>query len=228
MKIPGFMRAYRGITLGSYCSDHQYIWALALKRVFDVVFSSAVLLVIWPLFVVIAIGVKVSSPGPIFYRGMRSGLHGKPFRIFKFRTMVENAESLGGPTTGTNDQRVTRIGALLRRTKFDELPQFLNVMAGDMSLVGPRPEVLEYTSQYKGEEKYILCMRPGITDYASIEFADLDDRVGSIDPDKYFREHILPCKNALRVKYVKEWSLSSDFYILWMTFLRIKKRMAAQ
>jgi lipopolysaccharide/colanic/teichoic acid biosynthesis glycosyltransferase len=222
------MRVHVDKTAGRSSNNAHPIWSLALKRVFDVTFSLVVLLVIWPLFVLIAIGIKVSSPGPIFYRGVRSGLNGKPFRIFKFRTMVENAESLGGPTTGTNDQRVTRIGALLRRTKLDEFPQLLNVMAGDMSLVGPRPEVLEYTSQYKGEEEYILSMRPGITDYASIEFADLDDLVGSTDPDKYFREHILPLKNALRVKYVKEWSLGSDFGILWATFLKVMKRIAAQ
>ncbi|MGD0821272.1 MAG: sugar transferase [Desulfomonilia bacterium] len=205
----------------------RWIYVL-LKRVMDVVGAMAGILVLAPLLILIAVVLKLTSQGPVFYRGVRAGLNGKPFRIFKFRTMLENAESLGGPTTSTNDQRVTRIGALLRRTKLDEFPQLLNVLAGDMSLVGPRPEVLEYTSQYKGEEKYILSMRPGITDYASIEFADLDDLVGSTDPDKYFREHILPRKNALRVKYVKEWSLGSDFGILWATFLRVMKRIAAQ
>ena len=200
-------------------------WPLVLKRIFDVVISLMVLLAIWPLLFLASFAVKMSSPGPIFYRGVRTGLHGKPFRIFKFRTMVKNAESLGGPTTGTNDRRVTRIGALLRRTKLDELPQFLNVLVGDMSLVGPRPEVLEYTAKYKGEEKCIFSMRPGITDYASIEFADLDDLVGSIDPDKYFREQVMPRKTALRVKYVKGWSLGSDFSILWATFCRVVKRI---
>jgi lipopolysaccharide/colanic/teichoic acid biosynthesis glycosyltransferase len=222
------MRAHADNTAGRSFNNTHPIWSLVLKRMFDIMFSFVVLLIIWPLFVLIAISIKVSSPGPIFYRGVRSGLNGKPFRIFKFRTMIENAESLGGPTTGTNDRRVTRIGALLRQSKLDELPQFLNVLGGNMSLVGPRPEVLEYTSQYKGEEKYILSMRPGITDYASIEFADLDDLVGSTDPDTYFKEHILPRKNALRVKYVKEWSLSSDFSILWATFFRVIKRIAAQ
>lgn len=207
---------------------HHPVWALVLKRIVDVVFSLFILLVLWPLGCMAALAVKISSPGPIFYTGVRSGLHGKPFRILKFRTMVENAESLGGPTTGTRDQRVTRIGALLRRTKLDELPQFLNVLAGDMSLVGPRPEVLEYTAKYEGDEKYILTMRPGITDYASMEFANLDDLVGSIDPDRYFREHILPRKNALRVKYVKEWSLGSDFRILWITFCLVVKRIAVR
>ncbi|QWV91950.1 sugar transferase [Geomonas oryzisoli] len=197
-----------------------------LKRGADFVLSLLVLLVLWPLLLAAAVAVKLSSPGPVFYRGVRSGLNGTTFRILKFRSMVLDAEALGGPTTGTNDPRVTRVGAFLRKTKLDELPQFLNVLKGDMSLVGPRPEVLEYTSQYSGEERCILCMRPGITDYASIEFADLDDQVGSEDPDRFFREHILPRKNALRVKYVKEWSLGSDLVILWQTAWRVLKRAA--
>ena len=201
-------------------------WALFIKRSFDMLFSLLVLLLIWPIILFVAIAIKLSSPGPVFYRGIRTGLHGIPFRILKFRTMVVDAESLGGPTTGTNDKRVTPIGAFLRKTKLDEIPQFINVLTGDMSLVGPRPEVLEYTSTYTGEERCILSMRPGITDYASIEFADLDDRVGDKDPDKYFREHIMPQKTALRIKYVKEWSLWSDFRILWMTFFRVMKRVA--
>ena len=202
--------------------------ALGIKRVLDLALSCIALIVSWPIFVVAALAVKTSSPGPVFYRGVRSGLYGKPFRIIKFRTMVVNAETLGGPTTGTNDQRVTRVGSILRRTKLDELPQLINVLKGDMSLVGPRPEVLEYTEQYKGEEVCILSMRPGITDYASIEFADLDDRVGSANPDQFFREHILPQKNALRVRYVKEWSLGSDLKILWLTLIRVLKRIVVR
>jgi lipopolysaccharide/colanic/teichoic acid biosynthesis glycosyltransferase/ubiquinone/menaquinone biosynthesis C-methylase UbiE len=208
------------------CSSKSPIWKLGLKRLFDLSFSGFMLLLLWPIFILIAIAIKLTSPGPVFYRGVRSGLNGSTFRIFKFRTMVENAEVLGGPTTGSNDQRVTRFGAFLRRTKLDEIPQFLNVLAGDMSLVGPRPEVLEYASQYRNEEKIILSMRPGITDYASIEYADLDDRVGSVDPDKYFREHVLPMKNAMRVKYVKEWSLKSDFKILFQTFFVVLKKIS--
>ena len=199
-------------------------WATFLKRILDIFLSFFILLFIWPFILVVAINIKLSSPGPVFYRGIRTGLHAKPFRILKFRTMVINAESLGGPTTGTDDKRVTRIGSLLRRTKLDELPQFFNVLRGEMSLVGPRPEVLEYTATYNEGEKCILSMRPGITDYASIEFADLDDRVGNVDPDKFFREHIMPRKTELRVKYVKEWSLRSDFQILWLTFFRVIKR----
>lgn len=204
------------------------VWALSIKRTIDVLFSLLVFVLISPLFLLVAAAVKLSSPGPIFYRGVRSGLHGDIFRIYKFRTMVVNAESIGGATTGTNDRRVTRIGSFLRRTKLDELPQFINVLLGDMSLVGPRPEVLEYTQQYKGEEKLILTMRPGITDYASIEFANLDDIVGSEDPDKYFRDYILPRKNFLRTKYVKEWSLMSDCKILIATIARVFKRIMLQ
>ena len=206
----------------------QAPFRLALKRLFDVTFAMAAIVLFSPLILLAAWKVKQSGPGPVFYRGVRAGLHGKPFRIFKFRTMLTDAERLGGPTTGTRDPRVTSVGRFLRRTKLDELPQLINVLVGDMSLVGPRPEVLEYTAKYEGEEKYILCMRPGITDYASIEFADLDDMVGSIDPDRYFREHIMPRKNALRVKYVKEWSLWSDFSILWATFCRVVKRIAVR
>jgi lipopolysaccharide/colanic/teichoic acid biosynthesis glycosyltransferase len=228
------MNKFESIDTHTACTGEQItpishpVWALFLKRSFDMLFSLFVFLLIWPLIAMVAISIKLSSPGPVFYRGVRTGLHGKPFRILKFRTMVKNAESLGGPTTGANDRRVTSIGAFLRRTKLDELPQFLNVLTGEMSLVGPRPEVLEYTATYKGEEKCILSMRPGITDYASIEFADLDDRVGDIDPDKYFREHIMPRKTALRVKYVKGWSLGSDFRILWATFFRVIKRIAVR
>lgn len=201
------------------------LWALLIKRLCDVLFSLLVLLLIWPIIIFVAIAIKLTSPGPVFYRGIRTGLHGIPFRILKFRTMVVDAESLGGPTTGTNDKRVTPIGAFLRKTKLDELLQFINVLVGDMSLVGPRPEILEYTATYKGEQKMILSMRPGITDYSSIEFANLDDLVGDTDPDKYFREHIMPRKTALRMKYVKEWTLWSDFRILWMTFSRVMKRI---
>jgi lipopolysaccharide/colanic/teichoic acid biosynthesis glycosyltransferase len=204
------------------------VWALFIKRSCDVLFSLLVLLLIWPIIFFVAVTVKLSSPGPVFYRGIRTGLNGEPFRILKFRTMVVDAETLGGPTTGTNDKRITPIGAFLRKTKLDEIPQFINVLTGDMSLVGPRPEVLEYTATYTGEEKIILSMRPGITDYASIEFADLDDRVGRVDPDKYFREHIMPKKTALRVKYVKEWSLGSDIKILWLTLFRVMKRIVVR
>lgn len=215
-------------TFGHEDNNEHPVWALVVKRILDTGFSFVVLIVILPLLLIAAVAVKLSGPGPVLYRGVRTGLSGRPFRIFKFRTMVKNAEFLGGPTTGTNDHRVTGVGKLLRRTKIDELPQLLNVLRGDMSLVGPRPEVLEYSSEYTGEGKCILSMRPGITDYASIEFADLDDLVGNKEPDKFFREKILPRKNALRIRYVKEWSLMSDFCILWATFCKVLRRIAVR
>ena len=126
-----------------------------------------------------------------------------------------------GPING----KKLKMTFFLRKTKLDELPQFINVLKGEMSLVGPRPEVLEYTSKYSGEERLILTMRPGITDFASIEFADLDDRVGQDDPDDFFRKNILPRKNELRLKYVKEWNLVTDIVILGKTCIRIIKRV---
>lgn len=204
---------------------NQPFVTLLVKRFLDVCVSLLVLAIIWPILLVVSLAVKFSSPGPVFYRGVRTGFKGDKFHILKFRTMVPDAETCGGPTTGTNDPRITAIGHILRKTKFDELPQFINVLLGDMSLVGPRPEVPEYTDLYHGDELLIFSMRPGITDYASIEFADLDDRVGHDDPDAFFQQHILPKKNALRVKYVKNWSLSEDMKILWNTFLRVVRRI---
>lgn len=203
-------------------------WGLAAersaKRAVDLLAASFGLIVLSPVMLLIAILIKLDSPGPVLYRGVRAGRYGVPFRILKFRTMVTDAESLGGPTTGTNDPRVTRIGRLLRRTKLDELPQLLNVLRGEMSLVGPRPEVLQYTNQYSQDEQIILSVRPGVTDLASIEFADLDDRVGANDPDAFFREHVLPRKNALRVKYIEEWTLWGDVRIILRTIGRVLRR----
>ena len=210
------------------CNVDHSVCALKLKRIVDIVLSLVALVCVWPLLVVAGVAIVCTSPGPVFYRGIRCGLFGKPFRIIKLRTMVVNAERLGGPTTGTCDYRVTRVGAFLRKCKYDELPQFINVLVGHMSLVGPRPEVLEYTDRYVGDEKLILCMRPGITDFASIEFADLDDRVGSEDPDGYYRRAIMPLKGALRIRYVKEWSLGSDFRILFKTMCKVGRRMIAR
>ncbi len=138
-------------------------WALAIKRFVDVFVSLAVLLLTLPILCLLALLVRATSPGPALYRGVRTGWHGESFAILKFRTMVEGAERLGGSTTGTMDPRVTRVGRILRKTKLDELPQMINVLKGEMSLVGPRPEVREYTEQLEGDELLILEMRPGIT-----------------------------------------------------------------
>lgn len=188
-----------------------------LKRIFDLTLALAALALVWPVLLVCAILVKLSSPGPVFYRGVRTGRHGVPFRIFKFRSMRTDAEQTGGTTTGHNDPRITPIGHVLRKYKLDELPQLLNVLLGDMSFVGPRPEVAEYTDAYTDEEREILSVRPGITDLACIQFSDLQEHVGEEDPDTTYRTRVLPMKNALRLKYAREQSLLLDLQIITRT-----------
>jgi len=193
----------------------------AAKRLFDVGASAVALALLSPLLLLIAIGVKLGSPGPVFYRGIRTGLHGEPFRILKFRTMVVDAAERGGPSTGLNDPRVTGFGAILRRHKLDELPNLFCVLAGRMSIVGPRPEVPRYTSLYRGDETMILSMRPGITDLSSVRFIDLASHIGETDVDAIFEARVLPVKNRLRVQYVKEWSFWNDMKIIGRTLAGI-------
>jgi lipopolysaccharide/colanic/teichoic acid biosynthesis glycosyltransferase len=187
-----------------------------MKRMFDIVLAGAALLVLSPCLIAIAAAVKLSSPGPVFYRGVRTGKDGRPFRIFKFRSMVVDGEQLGGTTTGQNDPRVTAAGAFLRKYKLDELPQLINVLVGEMSVVGPRPEVFEYTDQYTPDERRILTVRPGITDLASLKFHDLQAVVGD-DADRTYRDRVLPQKNKLRLQYVDTRSFRGDLRILWIT-----------
>jgi len=194
---------------------------LAAKRLFDVVASAIALIALSPLLLVVAAGVKLTSPGPVFYRGVRTGRHGKPFRILKFRTMVVDAAEIGGPSTGQDDPRVTRFGAFLRRFKLDELPNLFCVLFGQMSIVGPRPEVPQYTSLYEGEEKLILSVRPGITDLSSIRFIDLASHIGAENVDAAFESRVLPIKNRLRVQYVKERSFWIDMKIIGSTLLKL-------
>lgn len=173
--------------------------------------------VVFPLGLCIAFGIILNSYGPVFYLGRRSGLNGRSFRIFKFRTMVVNADQKGGSTTALNDPRIFPFGFFLRRYKLDELPQLINVILGDMSLVGPRPELSVYTDQYSDEEKMILSVRPGITDLSSIHFSSLDEVVGSIDADSVFEKIVLPEKNRLRLHYVRTQSFAGDIRIIMMT-----------
>jgi lipopolysaccharide/colanic/teichoic acid biosynthesis glycosyltransferase len=192
------------------------------KRLFDVVVAATALAAVAPLVALIAILTKLGSPGPVIYRGSRVGLHGRLFDMLKFRTMVVNAESLGGSATAADDPRITPIGKFLRRYKLDELPQLVNVLAGDMSFVGPRPEVKKYVDMYTPEEKAILTVRPGITDWASIwnsnEAAVLE---GSRDPEKTYEELIRPTKLALQLFYVRDHSLSVDLKILFHTAFKL-------
>ena len=195
-----------------------------IKRLFDLFFSLIGVIILSPLLLVLAILIKISSPGPVFYRGIRAGKNGKNFKIFKFRTMVVNAEKMGGPSTTLDDPRLTRIGKFLRKWKLDELPQLFNVIKGDMSLVGPRPEVLEYANLYQGEEKIVYRVKPGITDFASLwDIHEEEVLKGSPDPEKTYLEKIRPGKVRLQMKYVKEMSFWTDIKIIWRTFLKLIK-----
>jgi lipopolysaccharide/colanic/teichoic acid biosynthesis glycosyltransferase len=188
-----------------------------LKRFFDFSISVTAISLLLPIIVIIAIGIKLSSKGPVFYRGLRIGLNGNPFRIYKFRTMVANAEKIGGPSTALDDSRLTKIGKFLRKYKLDELPQFINIVKGEMSLVGPRPQVEAYTKLYTADEKIILSVRPGLTDYSSIRFINLDTILGNFDVDKKYIQEVEPEKNKLRIKYAKEHSLAVDIKIIMQT-----------
>ena len=195
----------------------------AIKRFMDIFLASTGLLVTFPILLVATVLVKRSSPGPVFYRGVRTGKNRVPFRIFKFRTMVTDAESLGGPSTALNDPRLTQTGRFLRKYKLDELPQLINILRGEMSFVGPRPQVLEYTKLYNEEEELILNVKPGLTDYASLKFINLDKILGDENVDDKYQTEVEPEKNKLRLKYVRERSLSTDFKIIFLTISKLFK-----
>ncbi len=191
-----------------------------VKRLLDLAVAAPLLVALAPAGVVIGIVVVLDSGFPAFYRGERGGLGGRPFRILKFRTMVPEAERIGGGTTALADPRITRSGVFLRRTKLDELPQILNIIRGEMSLVGPRPELLQYTSRYSGLERYILQVRPGITDFSSLEYIDLGEVVGRSEPDAVYERDVLEHKNMLRIEYVERMSLRTDVRLFTSTVAR--------
>ena len=190
---------------------------MMFKRIFDLFFVFLGFIVISPLFLLVVLLVKLGSRGFVFYRGIRTGLHGKPFKIFKFRTMVENAENLGGPSTGYNDPRLTKIGMFLRRSKLDEMPQLLNIIKGEMSIVGPRPQVEHYTKQYSEVEKVIFNVKPGLTDWATIEFITLDKTLGDENVDEKYAREVEPRKQELRMKYAKHHNFFIDLQIIFLT-----------
>jgi len=195
-----------------------------LKRLFDIAFSFIGLIILLPFFILAAILIKLDSKGPVFYRGVRVGRFGKPFRIYKFRTLVANADKIGGPSTAGDDSRITKIGRFIRKYKLDELPQLINVLKGEMSLVGPRPEVLFYVNMFSQEERAILSMKPGITDWASLwNFDEGALLAGSPDPEKAYQEKIRPKKIRLQLKYVKGHSFLTDMKIIFLTLLKIIK-----
>ena len=185
-----------------------------MKTLFDIIVAIVSLIVLFPIFVLISLVIKMTSSGEILYKGTRAGKNNINFKIYKFRTMVQDAENIGGPSTALNDFRLTTIGRFLRKYKLDELPQFINIIKGDMSLVGPRPQVIYYTNQYTGELKLILSVKPGLTDLATLYFLDMDKVLGSKNVDEKYAAEIEPIKNSLRLKYVKEKNFLLDIRIL--------------
>lgn len=203
---------------------YQGIYNRYLKRIFDIVIAGAGLLVIWPLFLIVSVAIILESGFPVFYRADRGGYKNQKFQICKFRSMVKNADKIGGGTTALNDSRITKVGNILRKTKMDELPQLFQVLNGKMSLIGPRPELLQYTDQYEGEEKMILQVRPGITDYSSIEFINLDEIVGGENADEMYEKYVLKKKNQLRIKYAKTVSFRTDVKLLFKTVFMVLEK----
>lgn len=193
-----------------------------LKRLFDIIFSLAGLLVLLLLLILIALLIKLERKGQVFYKGARIGKNGVPFKMLKFRTMVINADKIGGPSTSGDDTRLTKIGKILRKYKLDEIPQLLNVLKGEMSFVGPRPEVPMEVETYTDEEKKILNVQPGITDWASIKFHNEGEILkGSKNPHEAYREKIRPGKIQLQLDYVNNHSFWIDLKILKQTFLTL-------
>lgn len=189
-----------------------------MKRLFDIVFSLLGLIFISPIFILLSLIIVLDSQGGVFFRGVRVGRYGKDFRIFKFRSMVKDAEGKGKWNVGDNDSRITRIGHLLRKSKLDELPQLINVLIGDMSFVGPRPELRYYVDMYTERERRILEMKPGITDWASVtHFKQFVSFTQSADPDKEYVEKIRPLKLELQLYYYEHRSFWMDIRIIIFT-----------
>ncbi len=193
-----------------------------VKRLFDIFFSLLGLVLLLPVFLIIAIIIILDSKGGVFYRQVRVGKDAIDFRLFKFRSMRTDADKKGLLTVGGKDSRITRVGYYIRKYKVDELPQLINVLIGDMSLVGPRPEVRRYTDLYNAEQQKVLSVKPGITDYASIEYSNENELLGkAADPEKVYIEEIMPAKLKLNMKYIAEQGVLTDLKIIWMTVVKI-------
>lgn len=204
------------------CRQRECAWYPSAKRLFDLLISFGGLLVFSPLIAIVALLIKMDSPGPVFYRGERVGRFGKAFRIYKFRTMVAGADKTGASSTPEDDPRITKMGRVLRRYKLDELPQLINVLKGEMSFVGPRPQVQWAVDLYTPEERQVLTICPGITDHASLHFHNEGEILrGSADPDRDYMEKIHPEKMRLSLEYVRMCSLWIDIKIIAQTILTV-------
>ena len=193
-----------------------------MKRFFDIVFSFLGLTVLSPLFLLLAVWIKLDSRGPVFYRQVRVGRHNRDFRIFKFRSMRVGSDKGSLVTIGGRDPRVTRSGYYIRKFKLDELPQLINVLIGDMSFVGPRPEVRKYVDMYTTEQLHVLDVRPGITDEASIAYRNENELLAAAaDPERYYIETVMPDKLRINLKYVENHSLWGDIELIFKTFVAV-------
>lgn len=192
-----------------------------IKIIFDIIFSFLGLIITAPILLLFAALIKLDSRGPVFYRGLRSGSYGKPFKIFKFRSMVVNADKIGGPSTSADDSRLTKFGKFLRKYNLDELPQLINILKGEMSFVGPRPEVPSEIETYEEEiRRIILSVRPGMTDLATLANIHEEEILkGSSDPHQTYREKIKPEKIRLGLEYVKTKSFQLDLKIIFKTII---------
>lgn len=196
-----------------------------MKRIFDVTASGLGLLLLSPLFLIMAIWIKADSPGPVFYRQTRVGRGNRDFRLFKFRSMKVGSDKKGLITVGGHDPRVTRSGYYIRKYKLDELPQLINVFKGDMSLVGPRPEVRKYVDLYTPEQLHVLDVRPGITDLASIRYRNENELLEQAgDPEQYYREVVMQDKLRINSEYIADRSFFKDIKIIFLTFRAIVKK----
>jgi lipopolysaccharide/colanic/teichoic acid biosynthesis glycosyltransferase len=193
-----------------------------MKRIFDIVASGCGLIVLFPMFLILAILIKVDSKGPIFYRQARVGLKNKDFILYKFRSMYVNSDTSSLITIGERDSRVTPLGYYIRKYKLDEFPQLINVLLGDMSLVGPRPQVRKYVNLYTPEQMRVLDIRPGITDLASIKYRNESELLGKFDnPDKYYTEVVMQDKLRINLQYIENNNLFNDIAIILCTFKTI-------
>ena len=191
-------------------------------RLFDICFSLLGIILLSPLYFIISLFILVDSKGPVFYIQKRVGKDNHDFSLIKFRTMVTNADKKGLLTVGSSDARITRTGKFLRKYKLDELPQLFNVLAGDMSIVGPRPEVRKYVERYNPEQMVVLSVRPGITDYASIKYFDENELLKQAeDPEKTYINEIMPEKIRINLRYIDDYSVQSYFRIIFLTIGKI-------
>ncbi len=193
-----------------------------MKRLFDIIFSATALLLFSPFFILICLLIVLSSKGGIFFRQVRVGKDNRDFKIFKFRTMKPDSEKMGQLTVGAKDNRITKIGYYLRKFKMDEVPQLINVLIGDMSVVGPRPEVRKYVNMYNEEQMKVLSVRPGMTDFASLKYFNENEVLGkSTNPEKTYIEEVMPEKLRINLEYISNPTLTTDFKVIAKTIFRI-------